>query len=111
MVTPSKSDSRALDRVFITRALFVLGAILIAMVLIELASVLVLVFGAVIVAVLLRAIMDPLRTYTPMPPQLCLAVAVLLVSGSLIGVVVFFGLRFTSQAEELLTIVPERIYD
>lgn len=109
MATPSKSDSRALDRVFITRALFVLGAILIAMVLIELASVLVLVFGAVIVAVLLRAIMDPLRTYTPMPPQLCLAVSVLLVAGSLIGVVVFFGLRFTSQAEELLTIVPERI--
>ena len=109
MDTPAPSSPRALDRVFITRSLFVLAAILIAMVLVELASVLVLAFGAVIVAVLLRAIMDPLSKRTPMPPQLCLAVAVLSVAGSLLGVGVFFGFRFTSQADELLTILPERI--
>nr|WP_018148314.1 AI-2E family transporter [Henriciella marina] len=106
--TPS-ADRRALDRVFITRTLFVLATIMLAMIIAELASVLVQVFGAVIVAVLLRAIMDPLRKHTPMPAPLCLAVSVVMVAGSLIGVGVFFGFKFTSQAEELLTILPERI--
>ena len=109
MASPKSADRRALDRVFITRSLFILAAIMLAMVLVELASVLVLVFGAVIVAVLLRAIMDPLRQRTPMPAPLCLAVSVVLVAGSLIGVGVFFGFKFTSQADELLTILPERI--
>ncbi|WP_084397460.1 AI-2E family transporter [Henriciella aquimarina] len=101
--------SRALDRIFITRALFVLAAIMIAMMVVELASVLVLVFGAVIVAVLLRAIMDPLRAHTPMPAPLCLGISVLLVAGSLIGIGVFFAIKVAHQADQLLTILPERI--
>ena len=96
----------ALSRAFVQRTLFVLGAGLALLVSIKLASLWVLMFGAVVVAVILRAVADPLRRLTRLPDGLAVLAAVLVVVSAVGLVLALFGYQISKQAGDLVAIVP-----
>ncbi len=72
----------------------------------QLASILLLLFGAIVIAVLLRSLSDPISRHTPLPQGASLALVVL-------GIVVFaagggwlFGLQITGQVNDILDRSP-----
>jgi predicted PurR-regulated permease PerM len=87
------------DATFLRRILLVLVLLALALLVVRVANVLLLAFGAVLVAIVLHAIADPLRTRTPLGRTGSLAVAVALLALGL-GVVLWL---FGSQAERQLT--------
>ncbi len=96
----------ALSRPFVTRTAFVLGAGLLILVSIKLATLWVLLFGAVVVAVILRAIADPLHRHVRLPDGLAVLAAVLVVVAVIGLVFALFGYQIYRQANELTAIVP-----
>lgn len=100
-------DSRsALSRAFVARTLFVLGAGFLLLLSVKLGQLWVLLFGAVVVAVILRSIADPLKRYVRMPDGLSVLAAALTVLAVVALVLVLFGYQIYRQAEELAAIVP-----
>lgn len=98
--------SAALPRAFVLRTVFVIGAVLLAAASVKLASLWVLVFGAVVVAVILRAVADPLRTRLRVPDGVAVLAAVLVVLGVVGAVLALFGYQISKQAGDLVAIVP-----
>lgn len=87
---------------------FLIGLLLVGLALLawRLAEVLILVFGAALVAVILRAIADPITEKTRLPSRLALLVAVLFVLG-LIGLTGWlFGSEIATQASTLRETLP-----
>lgn len=94
------------DHLFVRR--FLIGLLLVGLALLawHLAEVLLLVFGASLVAVILRAIADPIAEKTRLSSRLALLVAVLFVF-SLIGLAGWlFGAEIASQASTLRETLP-----
>lgn len=88
------------------RALVVLLLVGLALLAVHLSNVLLLIFGAVLIAVILRAIADPLSDRLGLPPWLSLIAAVLLVAG-LIGLTLFlFGAQLAGQVRALTESLP-----
>jgi predicted PurR-regulated permease PerM len=90
---------------FTRRVLFVLGALLLVALLWHLADVLVLVFGAVVVAVALRALAGRLELWR-VPPRWSLAVALLLIVASGALVVAWIGEPLAEQLSRLREGLP-----
>jgi predicted PurR-regulated permease PerM len=90
---------------FTRRVLFVLGALLLLALLWHLADVLVLVFGAVVVAVALRALAGRLELWR-VPPRWSLAVALLLIVASGALVVAWIGEPLAEQLSRLREGLP-----
>jgi predicted PurR-regulated permease PerM len=102
--TPSDPDS---DVRFVRRALIVLAIAALAAALYKLSDILLLVFGAILVAVVLRAIARPIRAGTSMNERLALLAATLGVA-ALIGLTGYlFGSRISSQLSLLMANLPE----
>lgn len=96
----------ALDRAFVRRTLFQFGVAVGLFLLWQLADVVVLAFGAVVVAVLLRAIADPIRDRTGLGDGPSLAVACLVVLG-LAGLAAWlFGSMLVGQLSDLSGRIP-----
>ena len=95
-----------LPREFVARTLFVLGAGFLLLLSIKLASLWVLLFGAVVVAVILRSVADPLRRFLRVPDGLAVLAAALIVVAIVALVLFLFGYQIHKQAEELAAIVP-----
>ena len=72
----------------------------------QLASVLLLLFGAVVIAVLLRSLSDPITRHTPLPSGLSLAVVMLGILTLVVGGGWLFGLQITAQVNEILNRLP-----
>ena len=100
------ASSPALTREFVTRTLFVLGVGLLALLSIKLSTLWVLLFGAVVVAVILRSIADPLRRHAKLPDGLAVLAAVLTVLLVVALVSALFGYQIYRQANDLVAIVP-----
>jgi predicted PurR-regulated permease PerM len=90
---------------FTRRVLFVLGALLLVALLWHLADVLVLVFGAVVVAVALRALAGRLELWR-VPPRWSLAVALLLIVATGALVVAWIGEPLAEQLSRLREGLP-----
>lgn len=86
-------------RKFIERVLILVGIALALLLLWTLLDLLVLVFGAVVIAVLLRTIADPIARHTPLGDGGSAVVAVLLVA----GVFALFGWVFGGQVQSEFT--------
>lgn len=97
----------ALSALFVRRTLFVLAVVAVAALLLKLTPVLLLLFGSVLVAVLLRAVADPIRARTRMPEKLALALAVALVVGVISLAVFLFQREVSTQLERLPDTLPE----
>lgn len=91
---------------FVRRCLIVLAIVVGAWVGYQLLDVLLLVFGAVLIAVICRAIADPL-TRAGLPPGLALMVVVLALVALLGSIAWFFGSRIAAQAGVLGELLPE----
>lgn len=87
--------------VFVAVCLLALGAV-------NLASLWMLIFGSVLVAVILRGIADPLVHRLKFQNGLAVAVAVLAVLGVVVGVAALFGQRIASQVQELAAVLPAK---
>ena len=72
----------------------------------QLASVLLLLFGAVVIAVLLRSLSDPITRRTPLPSGASLALVLLGILVLVGGGVWLFGLQITAQINEILNRLP-----
>lgn len=94
-------------RLFIERLLIVLGIGGLALLLWALRGVAILVFGAVLVAVILRVIANPIKARLRLPDGVALLIAVLIVAG-LFGLAFWiFGAEVAQQASGLRERVPE----
>lgn len=106
MARPDPAGALGLDAAFVKRVLFVLGLIALAYLLYRLIDVFLLVFGAVVVAVLLRAIADPLRARAGLPNVAAVLVAVLAVVAILGLSGWLFGRQVEAQAAVLADTLP-----
>ncbi|HEX8232409.1 MAG TPA: AI-2E family transporter [Caulobacteraceae bacterium] len=106
MTKPDPAGALGLDAAFVKRALFVLALIAVAFLLYRLIDVFLLVFGAVVVAVLLRAIADPLRRRTHIPNVPAVLIALLTVAAALALAGWLFGRQLDVQIANLTETLP-----
>lgn len=100
------SDQPMSHRIFIERLIIAIAVVGLALLLWALRGVLILVFGAVLVAVILSLIAYPLRSRFRFPDWAALLVAVLSVAGLLGFAFWLFGAETARQAETLRDAIP-----
>ena len=66
-----------------------------------------LIFGAIVVAVVLRALADPIRRWTRAPDPLAVFLSLLIVVLVLAGILTLFGAQITQQVVTLSAVVPQ----
>ncbi|HXH53527.1 MAG TPA: AI-2E family transporter [Sphingomicrobium sp.] len=94
------------DRIFIRRVLIALGLFAFFFLTWELRGLVLMLFGAVVVATVFRAIADPIRRWTGVPEGISLAMAVLVVV-AIIGAIGFlFGSQIGAQFQTLGATLP-----
>ncbi|HEX4801332.1 MAG TPA: AI-2E family transporter [Sphingomicrobium sp.] len=94
------------DARFIRRALVVIALAAAALLLWQLRFVVVLLFGAVLIATIFRAIADLLEKYLRLPNRLAVLVSVLLVVGVIGAVVWAIGAQVAAQGQNLADTLP-----
>ncbi|MGZ9075464.1 MAG: AI-2E family transporter [Burkholderiaceae bacterium] len=109
MTQPDKSEGAAQtrsDAAFVRRVLWVLMLVGAAWLLVELSGLLLLVFGAILVAAIFDALADPITRLTRLPERWALLAAVLLVF-AVIGLSGWlFGAQINAQIAELQQTLP-----
>lgn len=91
---------------YIQRVLVTLAILVVALLLWQWLDVLLLVFGALLVAVILRAVSDPISRYTRLNEGLSLLVAAVLVFGAIAGTLWLFGSTIADQVGQLGHALP-----
>jgi predicted PurR-regulated permease PerM len=99
---PETDDSRYIRRVLIVIAIAA-GVLLLW----ELRQVVVLLFGAVMVATIFRAISDMLEKYLRLPERIAVLLSVLLIVGIIAGVVWSIGSQIGAQSQNLADTLPQ----
>jgi predicted PurR-regulated permease PerM len=103
----AKDDSGAdNDRDFVRRALIVLALGALVVLIWELRFVLVLLFGAVVTATVIRAIADPFTKHMRVPSAAAVLIAVLLIVLVLAGVGWLLGRQIAAQTQSLTDTLP-----
>ena len=92
--------------VFVRRVLIVFAVGALAVALWALSDILLMIFGAVLVAVLLRDLMKPIVRAAGMGEPLALCVVVVLVAGLMAALILPFGPNFVEQTEYLFQQLP-----
>lgn len=103
------SESRAgsaLSPAFVRRVLFLVGVGIVLLAAWQLLDVLLLAFGAVIVAVVLRSLSEPIEKHTPLGQGASLAAAGLLIVVLFTGAGWLFGATVSAQVEDLSERLP-----
>lgn len=104
--SPSSQQMRVSDNEFIRKALILIGLVVFVLVLWQLANVLLLAFGAILVALVLHALGDALTRYLRVPPRFSLAVASILVFALFIGLAWLFGSNIRAQMNSVAEQLP-----
>jgi len=99
------------DGEFIRKFLIALGIILLALMLWKLSNVLLLAFGAILVAIILRSSADLLVQYLRVPERWSLTAASLIILGIVIGLLALFGAQIRSQLTNVLQSLPVAVDD
>ncbi|WP_246776902.1 AI-2E family transporter [Microvirga sp. VF16] len=94
------------DAEFVRKTLIVLGLGLLAFLIWKLSDVLLLAFGAVLVAILLRAASDALVRFLWVPERWSLAVATLLIFMVFLAIITLFGAQVRSQFSNVVEQLP-----
>jgi len=98
---PESDDAR-----FVRRALIVIALAAAALLLWQLRFVVVLLFGAVLIATVFRAIADPLHNRLKVPEQFAVSLAVLVVAAVIAAVVWAIGAQVAAQSQALADTLP-----
>ena len=91
---------------FVRRAIIVIALAAAALLLWELRFVVVLLFGAVLIATIFRAISDLLEKYLRLPGRLAVLVSIILVVGVIAAVVWAIGAQVSAESERLARTLP-----
>jgi predicted PurR-regulated permease PerM len=75
----------------------------------KLSHVLLLVFGAILLAVVLSAVAALIARYTPVPERWCLTIATILILGIFIGIFTLFGTQMRGQLTNLAERLPAAV--
>jgi predicted PurR-regulated permease PerM len=94
---------------FVRRALIVIALAGLALLLWQLRTVLVLLFGAVVMGTIIRAISEPLSKHLRLPDGVAVLTAVLLLVGVLAGVGWLLGQRIAAQTDALAETLPRAL--
>jgi predicted PurR-regulated permease PerM len=94
------------DSTFIRRLMIIIAVALFAAAVWFLSDVLLLFFGSVLVAVILRALANPLRDRTGMPDRVALAASGTVILASLVVIVLFIGPELNNQMNGLYEKLP-----
>jgi predicted PurR-regulated permease PerM len=94
------------ERSYIRRLLITVAVVALALAAWQLRFVLLLLFGAVLIAVIIRAIASPIARVTHAPEKLALLGAVVLLIGAGVGVVWLFGDETATQVRALADTLP-----
>jgi predicted PurR-regulated permease PerM len=104
-----KSDRKQADlgdRDFVRKALIVIALVAVVILLWQLRYVLVLLFGAVVTATVIRAIADPFTDKLRVPAAAAVLIAVLLIVAVLAGVAWLLGNQIAAQTQSLADTLP-----
>ncbi len=100
---------RSGDAEFVRRALIVIGLVVLAFLAWQLRTVLVLLFGAVVVATIIRTIADPFVNRLRVPDGLAVLIAVLLILAVIGAVAWMLGRQIAAQTETLADTMPRAL--
>ena len=106
MASDKSSES---DPAFVRRALIVIALAAVALLLWQLRTVLVLLFGAVVIGTIIRAIAEPLTKHLRLPDGVAVLTAVLLLVGVLAGVGWLLGQQIAAQTDALAQTIPRAL--
>jgi predicted PurR-regulated permease PerM len=101
------SRNQADEARFVRRALIVIALAALALLLWQLRTVLALLFGAVMVATIFRAIADMLEKHLRLPERLAVLLSVLLIVGVIAAVAWSIGSQVSAQSEQLAQTLPQ----
>ena len=104
-------NSRAGDAVFVRRLLLALLVLAVAWALWQLRFVVVLAFGAILFAVVLRSAARPIRDRLRVSDKTALALSVGLILGALIASIALFGAQVATQAREIAAALPAALQE
>lgn len=94
------------DPQFVRRVLIVLSLALLFFVAWQLRTILLMLFGAIVVATVFRAVADRIVKLTGCPAGVATALAIVLVLGTLFGLAVLFGAQVAQQVQTLRETIP-----
>ena len=94
------------ERQFIRRVLIVLALVALLYLLWQLRTLVLMLFGAGVVATIFRALADSMRKHLGLPDAVAVALSVLLLFGSVAAVVALFGAHIAAQVHTLTEAVP-----
>lgn len=97
------------DSVFIRRILIVFALLAVALFVWQLAGTVLLVFAAILLAVILRAFARVLERYARIPHAISFYLALVIVVGGIVGIGFFFGAALSGQIGEVIEQLPELI--
>jgi predicted PurR-regulated permease PerM len=97
------------DAKFVRRALMVIALAALALLLWQLRSVLVLLFGAVVMGTIFRAIADPLSKHLRLPDPVAMLTSVLLIVAIFVGVGWLLGQQIAAQTDALTQTLPRAL--
>lgn len=106
---PRVSEPSLPDRVFARRYFLIVGSIAGAFVLWRLYAVVVLIFGAILLGLVLRALAQTLNRFTRMPQPIAVALIVLAFLGAIGAVVWLFGSQLQAQFALLAADLPQSV--
>ena len=90
-------------RKFLVFAALAVGVVLVPILLWQLGSILLLAFAAVMIAVLLHVVSEPLQKFTPLPSWAALLIAGLLLIAAIVSCGWIFGSQISAEFTEVLT--------
>jgi predicted PurR-regulated permease PerM len=97
------------DQAFVRRALIVISLAALALLLWQLRTVLVLLFGAVVMGTIIRAIAEPLTKHLRLPNAFAVLISVLLLVAILVGIGWLLGQQIIAQTDALTQALPKAL--
>ena len=102
-----QSPAASSEKVFVRRVLIVLGLAALFFLLWQLRTLLLMLFGAIVVASIFRAVADWIARVTRVPSAVATGLSILLVLGSVVSLVALFGAHIGEQFQTLRDTLPE----
>ena len=103
----AERSSEAGDRQFVRRVLIVIALVSVAYLAWQLRTVLVMLFGAVVVATVFRALSDLIRKILPVRDSIAVALSVMVILGGLVALGAVFGSYMGQQVQVLGEALPK----
>ena len=101
-----KKNEAAVDIGFIQRVLAIVLIVALAFLVLKLFNLWLVVFGAVLIATVLRGLAEPLIRYTPIKPQFAVAIVLVVLLAVIATTFYLFGRELTEQTQILISELP-----